>query len=654
MTFFAERESCSSENFQFSLTESECLVFRAPEPISVSAWAARSVIIQDGPYRGGRMRLDVNPYLFPLMDMFGRRGLEQITICGSAQTGKTLLLYVCLGFAIERMPGTKMLAMPDDGVLARVEEEKLKPLLYNSPGLKKLMGRATSGHLRLMDGSSLFLSSASAKAQRASITVRVLGMDEVDLFPAPSLGQGHPVREFLERTRSYSFSRKIVQVSKPLGGEASSIWSALLASDLILAFSVRCPRCKTSQFMVPENLLALPLADESGQERPPAPLEISRHKLGRYQCSGCGLKWTDLQRDQAVAAGQWQPVRLKLAGQDLVIELGENIDNPRSVGAWLPACLSQAVSLSEIAAEAAAVRAADSPEDMQAYVNGQWALPYAAVALEPAENIILARVERSLPARVLPYDAVTLTMGIDTQKYGFYYLVLAWTPRMVKYVIDYGQIENFDTLTSLLLDVSYRQMDSQGGYKEDLHQVWRAAIDTGGTKGEEAEYSRTEEVYEYVRYMGSTGILNACKGASRELDKAVRWNVMDRMPGSGKPIPEGLRLYHLDTHKLKSSLFASLLDSTAKRPIWIYGQEDEGRPADHTELINHLCAEHQIVTPRGIKRWERVGRRPNHFLDCLVLALSCGDVSWTPSLHHYLMQSPDYTFSTQEDRNEKT
>ena len=102
-------------------TPGERHVFKRREALSVSDWAAKSVIVQDGPYRGARLRPDVTPYLPGIMDAWGRPGVEQVLVCGAPQTGKTLALYACLGYAVDRRPGTKMLAMPDDKTLSRVK-----------------------------------------------------------------------------------------------------------------------------------------------------------------------------------------------------------------------------------------------------------------------------------------------------------------------------------------------------------------------------------------------------------------------------------------------------------------------------------------------------------------------------------------------------
>jgi phage terminase large subunit GpA-like protein len=620
----------------FQFTESEKRIFKRKETISVSEWAARNIVVQDGPYRGSKLRLDVAPYLISIMNAYSEDSIEEIIVCGAPQTGKTLAMYACLGYSIDRRPGTKMLAMPDDKVLARVEAEKLRPLLRASPLLNTLTAKVTAGHIRLKDGSSIFLSSAQAPAQRASITVRDLYLDEEDLYLTIA-GRGDPVGDFLERTRSYFFGRKIMRVSKPVGDAKSSIWSALLNNaDICYSYEVKCPSCNEPQFFKESNLEVVEVGKQ-GKD----PAAILRLGLGRYRCDHCETLWTDVERDQAVARGRWRPSRVKELGDTGVPffekDPGAIPNKIRKVGFHLPAILSRAVSLSELASRRLAAENSEDVEVKQVQANGDWARPYISVVMKPMEADILAKRDLTLEARTVPFGAIALTCGIDTQKVGFYYLVLAWMPNLTKYIIDYGRLATFEDVTRLVYETNYPVLGEDGQRSDELMEIWRTAIDSGGT-ATEGVYSRTEEVYEYVRVEGYDKIF-AIKGAARPQTPTVKWSVLDRLPGRQTPIPGGLMLYSIDTGKVKSSMFGALLNADAARPIKLYGvdPEKEDQSTLHDELVKHLTAERQMRNPDGSLVWVQ-DRKDNHWLDCLMMASACGDVSWTPSLHHMVMR----------------
>jgi phage terminase large subunit GpA-like protein len=568
------------------------------------------------------------------MNIFGRKEIEEVCVCGAPQTGKTLAMYACLGYSIERRQGTKMLAMPDDKTLARVEHEKLRPLLVSSSSLNSLILKMVKAQVRLKGGSSLFLSSAQSPSQRASITVRDLFLDEEDLY-GKIAGKGDPVSDFLERTRSYFFDRKIMRVSKPVGDSNSSIWRAVtLGVDQTMSYEVPCPYCGEWQFFDESSVVALKL--KSKEE--PDPNEILRLKLGRYQCCKCKNLWTDGQRDSAVGKGRWQPSSVKDSTDNgtYIFYKVPKVEKPLKIGFHLPAILSKAVSISELAAKAKMAAASEDPEVKQTQANGDWARPYVAVVTKPDAIEILKRRDFNLPARTVPYGAVALTCGIDTQKYGFYYLVTAWMPDMTKYIIDYGQLRSFDDVYRLVYETTYPVMDSEGKLSGEVMEIWRAGIDSGGTVGE-GEYSRTVEVYEFCRLNGYDRLF-PIKGASRDITPAIRYSLLDKMPG-GQVILGGLVLYLIDTGKMKSVIFPALQDEMASRPIKLYGTDPalDDQTDLHKELIDQLTAERQIRTANGQTKWVQE-RKDNHYLDCLVIARACGDVSWIPSLHHYVLE----------------
>jgi phage terminase large subunit GpA-like protein len=618
----------------FRFTEGERFLFRRRPPIPVSEWAARHIVVQDGPYRGTRLRPEVSPYLAGIMDAWGRPEVEEVCVCGSPQTGKTLAMYSCLGYSIDRRPGTKMLAMPDDKALGRVEAEKLTPLLARSPALARLVDKMITGHVRLREGSSLYLSSAQSRSQRASITVKDLFLDEEDLYMAFA-GQGDPVTDFRERTRSYSFDRKIMRASKPVGDAGSSIWRAITEHvDATMAYEVVCPICGQAQIPRPDGVEAM----TSGEKATPA--EIERRRLGRYRCEGCGGLWDDHGRDRAVAGGRWVPIRIGEADLSLprLEKAGPLGFSPRRIGFWLPAILVRSVSLSELAAGGLRAGQDDGPAGRQAHANSDWAMPYVAVETEPSEEAIVSRIVKDLPARAVPEGAIALTCGIDVQKRGFYYLVLAWMPSMSRYVVDYGRLAEFDEVAGFVHGMTYPVLDGRGDESGARMEIWRCAMDTGGGATDEGPYSRTEEAYEFLRMYGH-GRIWGIKGASRDQTPTVRWTTLDKMPGQGTAIKGGLMLFMIDTGKVKSGMFDTLLNPDAARKTWLYGHDPllDDQAGLHGELIRHLTAEHQIRTSKGRLVWKAV-HKDNHFLDCLMGATACGDVSWTPSLHHEIMR----------------
>jgi len=222
---------------------------------------------------------------------------------------------------------------------------------------------------------------------------------------------------------------------------------------------------------------------------------------------------------------------------------------------------------------------------------------------------------------------VALTAGIDVQARGFWYVVKAWRPDMSSVLIDYGRLTDWPAVQALM-DTRYPFETRSPRAGQSLH-IWRAGIDSGGTRLDDAVVSRTEEVYTFVRRHGQ-GRLFACKGLSRESHTPVRATMIDRLPSSRMRIPGGLWLYLLDTHYFKGLVFGRLR-MDAHQPMTLHSKTDE-------TFARQITAEVLERDRNGHLVWKRL-RKSNHYLDCVMMADACVDGSWLPSFQLIVEQS---------------
>jgi len=578
----------------FSFTEGERRIFRKRVRIPVSEWAARNVIVQDGPHAGSRLRMDVTPYLPGIMDTLMQPGVEEVDVCASPQIGKTELMLASLFYSMDYFPGPKMLVMPDEETLDRAVQKKLLKRMRGSAVLRRMLHKVKKGVIELRDGSTTFLASAQSPSQRASVSIMHMFMDEVDLYKQIA-GQGAPVYELRERTISYSHKRRVLCISKPLGDETSTIWIMVNEEcDELRRFHVVCPACNGKQVMVLDRVVVLEGCKD--------PREVLRRRLGRYECGHCKYRWTDHARDVAVSRGKWRA--------------DEPVPNPRRVGFHLPSLVSRFVSLSEIAADQLAAEESDNPVALKDFYNGRGAMPYRAKELETDEQKILA-LKCDLPARTVPRGAVALTCGIDVQKRGFWFTVWAWAENLEHWLVDYGYISGGWDDVEQMHGARY---PIEGGGEMG---IWRIAYDSGGGKTDSGQWTRTEEVYLFVRSHAKTRKIFATKGASHEQLSPVRWTNIDKLPHSGRALRGGLRLAVLDTLHFKG-LVHGRMDPDARQPMHLHAETGE-------DFAAQIAAERLVRSKSGKLEWEVVSR-DNHYLDCTVMAYACADASWLPSL----------------------
>ena len=83
------------------------------------------------------------------MDTWSHPDVEEVDVCGSAQTGKTLVMHAALAYSVVKRPGPRMLAMQDDESLGKVVSNKLLPMFRASRPVRELLFKERSGQITL-------------------------------------------------------------------------------------------------------------------------------------------------------------------------------------------------------------------------------------------------------------------------------------------------------------------------------------------------------------------------------------------------------------------------------------------------------------------------------------------------------------------------
>jgi phage terminase large subunit GpA-like protein len=179
-----------------------------------------------------------------------------------------------------------------------------------------------------------------------------------------------------------------------------------------------------------------------------------------------------------------------------------------------------------------------------------------------------------------------------------------------QHLIRYGYLSDFAELGIWLFQDVY---NTKSG--DQTYPVWRGGIDTGGGEGEAGDPGMTEQVYQWLRLSGQ-GRIFGIKGASRGLvgGKKMQMSLIDKMPGHGKPIPGGLRLWILDTDALKDAFWSRV--ETGR--VHLHAGTEEMFAA-------HLSAEAKERDKRGRLKWVQQGNNPNHLLDTSIYATAMAD-----------------------------
>lgn len=366
-------------------------------------------------------------------------------------------------------------------------------------------------------------------------------------------------------------------------------------ADVIYHYQARCPACMAEQHMRFEQIKV------PKDVRDPA--RIRRERLARYECEHCGARWNDIMRDRALALGRLEPDR--------------QVERPVVVGFLLRAVEFPRVSLSTIMAEW--FESEGDPVKRQNWDNNRWSKEYKAIVQETSEELLLKLVDPSVQPLVVPERALAVTLAADTQKDGFFYSIWAHGLDPVEdWVLDYGTLPGLDALQAMVFDLTLKR---DGG--DEMVGIWRAAVDTGGTRHEGEDVSRTQQVYEWLLKQ-PLGKVFGTKGMSRpSAGQYVRWIDTLRLPHGRKASGVG-RAYLVDVDYLKRLLMARL-HVDAVEPIRLHEHVERG-------YVKHFLAERLVLNKQRREVWERVSR-DNHYLDCAVLHLAMRHPQWTPPLH---------------------
>ena len=587
---------------QFRFSQAEAYVAKGRERINgrlltVAEWAERYREVVRGPNKG-RWSNVFTPYASFVMELFTRPWIREIYLVWGPQTGKTQSALNCMMYTIDQSPGPIMYLMPDEKVARRISSRQILPAFRGTHRINRLLSKKSSditkGHIVFENGADLMMAWAGSPAAIASESVEYFFADEPAKYPEFSGKEADTFSLARQRMIMYAHTYKLMAFSTP--NEAGDPFFREIEASIDVAYEheLPCPKCGTFQFMDFKNFT---------WPKDAKPQVVSRKTLGRYRCIDCGMEWDDRVKFQQLQKGRWSP--------------DKKIDRPAAVKLHLPSWYGPLTSLSKPVANY--LKAKRDPTKMMAHITQDRAEFWGGQAQDGLKTDDILKHKCSMPPGVVPDEAVALTMGVDTQQDHFWFVIRAWAPDLTSWLIQYGRIGTFSDIKDI---VFYMQFPKKSG-GQPLN-IWRCAIDTGGGPGDTGEWSRTEEVYEFIRLFGC-GTVFGIKGSSRPRFKRITISHIDQMQRSRKPIPGGLDLRFLDTDKFKDLLHERLKRKEGEtQRFYLHAETGE-------DYAKQILAE-QKRKDRSGKVSYKVLSRMNHLLDCEIYAAACADNEWWPPL----------------------
>ncbi len=577
-----------------------------PDPdLTVSAWAdTHRILSPRGANEAGPWRTSRTPYLQELMDALSpRHPAQRVVFMKGSQLGASEGGCNWIGYVIHHAPGPMLAVQPTVELAKRFSQQRIDPLIDESPSLRKKVAPARSrdaGNTVLskeFPGGILVMTGANSAVGLRSMPVRYLFLDEVDAYPPSADDEGEPVALAEARTRTFSWRRKVFLASTPTIKGLSVIEREYEASDQRRYF-VPCPHCGHRQALMFERLR----------------WEKGKPEMAAYVCVHCDQPIAEHHKTRMLADGIWRPT----ATPADPLTIGFHLSSLYSPVGWL--------SWERIAREWEAAQASD--EAKRSFINTVLGETWAETGEAPDWLRLYERREDWTYGTVPP-GGLFLTAGADVQKDRIEVSVWAWGRGLESWLIDHiiidggpGDAATWARLSALLGETWPHACGVRLG-------LARLGIDTG---------YEAPAVYAWARRQGWGQVLpiKGAEGFNRSAPVSGPTHV-DATEG-GVKIRRGARLWTVAVATFKSETYRFLRspaladDINASHPA---GYVHLPRGID-AEWVKQLVAEQLVTvkTRRGFTRleWQKLRER-NEALDCRVYARAAAWIAGADRWH---------------------
>jgi phage terminase large subunit GpA-like protein len=510
-----------------------------------------------------------------IMDAVSSPAVEQVVVMSSVQVGKTEVINNTVGYYIDQDPAPMLLIQPTLEIGKAWSKDRLAPMVRDTPRLRGKIEdprSRDSGNTifhKVFPGGHITIAGANSAASLASRPVRIVLLDEVDRYPYSAGTEGDPVN--LARKRATTFwNRKVILTSTPTIKGKSRIEAAFEETDKRF-FHVPCPHCEEEQILRWRNVIW-------PKDRP---------EDAAYQCEGCGVLWSDVERWRAVSQGRWIASEA-FAGK---------------AGFWLNEIYSSWVRLADMAV--AFLEAKKLPETLKTFVNTSLAETWEDRGETVDGGGLVSRCDE-YGIDPVPEGVCVIVAGVDVQDDRVEAEVVGVGLDEESWSLDY-QVFRGDPSTKEL----WARLDAflQTVY---LHpsgvklRIVAACVDSGG--------HHTQAVYKF------------CKGKKLRRVWAIKGMAGEGRPMLGRPSKNNVGrvdLYPVGTYTAKELLFSRLAIEDPG-PGYCHFPRREPYDEEHFEqLTGEKCV---TAYKRGVptKEWHQTRKRVEA-LDCRVYAMAALD-----------------------------
>ena len=431
-----------------------------PPMISVSEWADRyRVLSSSQSSEPGRWRTDKVPYLREVMDVFSpHHPAQEVVFMKCARIGGTEgAVNNVVGAYMQLTPSPIMVAQPSESDAEEWSKDSLDPMIEGTPELQRLVTSDTARrkgntilHKKYLGGVIYAVGASTPKSFRRRTARLALG-DEIDGWPGALADEGDPVRLMANRTKTFTWSKKIGLLSTPTVKGASRIEAAFARSDQRY-YQVPCPECRFLQRLVWSQLR---WSDEGGPE------------TAEYVCESCGVCIPHHRKAWMLApenGARWVATHPERA----------------IVGFQISALYSPWVTWGQLAREW--TEAQDDPLQKQVFVNTALGETWDVADAEAWDEDGLAQLVEQVDE--LPAHAHVVTAGVDVQDDRLVVQVDAWSKHLERWTLARHVLAGDPAGDTVWVDLEAVLLQTYPRTDGARLQVRSACVDYGGHHSE--------------------------------------------------------------------------------------------------------------------------------------------------------------------------
>jgi len=573
--------------------------FKPPPRMNMVEFAEKYRVMPDNVAKPGPFRVERAPAAREPMLAITDPNVQEVTVMCCVQMMKTELMLNACFYYMYLEPSPMMYVAPKKELAEAWSKERFTKSLNAMPELRHLISsnRRDQGNTILQKqfpGGQLSIVSARNEDDLAMRACRIMLFDECDKYPSNvgakkggEGGEGDPIEVAWGRATTFGRSAKKITACSPTVENRSRIEKEYLAGSQGV-FSQPCPSCGHLKELEWDDVV-IPVNKETGEYLPDE---------AYIACSECGHKWTEQERLKSIDDGVYvhkRPERIRHRSYKASSFGSKFIDVPSLARQF--------------------VKVMGDINGLKTFYNTRMARTWKEKGEQPDWQTLYDRREQ-YKIGVVPKGGLILSMGIDVQKNGIYWELVALGRRRITWSVDHGyeagDIEEDSFREWIKSNLFDRRWRNEAGIEMEVSMI---NVDSG---------YKSNAVYSLVREYSQPNRVRAIKG---DQDGRLMRNVGTPTPVdvdfNGKRFSRGLMLWPVGSGVLKDQFYNWLqLTKPTDEKLKAGGKWPSGFchfPEYEEEYFKQITAEEKFtkVNSKGfeVSEWRKV-RKDNHLLDC--------------------------------------